>query len=248
MSDKLFTSEKEVDPNDTINDDEVNIDSVKTRFSKEDGSIDVDALLVKAAHADKHIAKIEGENLNLRTEVDKRLNYEDLLSKITAQREAASNPDPTDPDKRAQNQVSITEDAIEKLIESKLTIRQHEALRAANEVHVVRELTKIWGVNYIQKLRARVLELDMTEDEAISLSQVKPKAFLALVTPTANVQQDNSYVPPRTQQTTSMNTSGSRNYAYYREQLKKNPRLEHDTRFTNEMHAQATKQGAAFYQ
>jgi hypothetical protein len=116
-------------------------------------------------------------------------------------------------------------------------------------MHVVKELSKLWGPNYISKLRARVQELDMTEDEAIQLSQVKPKAFLALVSPTVPVRQDDtSYVPPRTSQTTPMsNGAGVKNYAYYREQLKKNPKLEHDYRFQNEMHSQAAKMGESFY-
>lgn len=244
MANELFKSS---DPEGMTDPDQVNVEAVKGKFVKEDGTVDIDALLIKAAHADKHIAKIEGENLNLRTEVDKRINYQDLLDKITAQREVASNQVSTETGQRTNDQVAVTEDAIEKLIESKLTIRQNEALRAANEQHVVKELRKTWGDNYISKLRSRVQELDMTEDEAIQLSQVKPKAFLALVTPQVSVPVDNSYAPPRTLQTTPMSGSTNKNYAYFRDQLKKNPKLEHDHRFTNEMHAQAAKLGEAFY-
>lgn len=244
MANELFSS----DPDGTTSTGEVDVETVKGKFVKEDGSLDVDALLVKAAHADKHISKIESENANLRSEVDKRINYQDLLDKITSTRQAASNPDNTNPDERAEPQVGITEQDIEKKIDARFNQKQQEALRAANEVLVVKELVKMWGPNYVSKLKARVQELEMTEDEAIQLSRVKPKAFLALVSPTVGTSVDTStYSPPRTQQTTPMSGGASRNYAYYRDQMKKNPKLEHDHKFIADMHNQAAKQGEAFY-
>ena len=249
MSESLFAS-KEAGPGSLTEDSEVNVDSVKSKFAKEDGTLDVDALLIKAAHADKHISKIESENATLRSEVDKRINYQDLLDKITSTRQAASNPDDTSQGQRDGNPGGVTEADIVKKIDERFNQRQAEALRKANEVQVVKELVKTWGQDYVSKLKARVYELDMTEEEAILLSQSKPKAFLELIVPkeTTHTQVDSSYVPPRTQQSTPLSGSGgTKNYNYFREQLRKNPRLEHDKRFVNEMHDMASKLGESFY-
>jgi len=223
------------------------VDEVKQRFLKEDGSIDTEALLNKAAHADAHIAKIEGENANLRREVDSRLNYEDLLDRLAETRSASGN----DPDlglSSRDEDPKLTEDAIDKLIERKLTIKQQEALQASNMQFARRELQKTLGPDYVQKLQQKALELDMTEQEVNALAMTKPKALLALVSPPVRQVTDNSYTPPNsTTRVPNSPTGNVKNNAYYSQKLRENPKLINNHDFVNEMHAEAMKQKESFY-
>lgn len=225
------------------------IEAVKQKFTREDGSIDTEALLNKALHADKHISKIESENANLRSEVDKRINYEDMLDKITSTRaQAASNPDNTSPGERAEHPVGITEADIDKRIEERLTRQKLEALHASNEKQVAQELVRVWGRDYVSKLRDRIADLELTEEEAILFSRTKPKAFLALLAPKQVEIPSTSFTPPRSTIAPSTRSDGStRNYRYYSDIMKKNPNKQYDSDFIDEMHKQAQAMGDAFY-
>jgi hypothetical protein len=226
---------------------EPTVDDVKGKFLKEDGSIDTEALLTKAAHADAHIAKIEGENANLRKEVDSRINYEDLLDRLAETRSARSDDPDLGPSSRDEDP-KISEDVIDRMIERKLTIKQQEALHASNMQFAARELQKSLGPDYVQKLRQKAAELDMTEQEVNALAMTKPKALLALVAPAVRQVTDNSYTPPNSTTRVSNNSStGVKNNSYYSQKIRENPNIINNQDFVNEMHAEAMKQKESFF-
>lgn len=227
---------------------EPSLDTVKARFIKEDGSIDTDALLNKAFHADQHITKIESENANLRREVDSRLNYEDLLDKLNASRvQSASSSDPDLDDGERDEAGKLTEDVVDRLIESKLTKKQQEAVQASNVAFAKKELARTLGQDYVQKLRKLGPELDMTEQEMEYLAATKPKALLQMVAPQQRPVTDNSFAPPVSRTNTSSITTGEKTNSYYKEQLRKNPKLALDTNFVREQMTQAKKLGESFF-
>jgi len=239
MTETLFNS--------SDNQTEPTIEVVKQKFVKEDGTVDQDAVFNKVLHADKHIAQIEAENANLRKEVDSRLNYQDLLDRLAETRSANSESQDHVTRERDEDP-KITEDAIDKLIERKLTIKQQEALHASNTQFVVKELAKTFGPDYVQKLKQKAIELDMSEQEMNAMAALKPKALLALVTPAQARGTDNSFSPPRsTTSTTANSNSGIRNWAYYQNKIRENPKISNDPKFNAEMHAEAMKQKESFY-
>jgi len=231
---------------------EPTLDTVKAKFTKEDGTIDVDGLLNKALHADKHIPTIEGENANLRKEVDSRLNYQDLLDRLESHRvQSASNPNP-DPDRDERDEgTAITEDRISAMLDEKLTRKQQEALHASNVQYAKRELATALGTDWVQKLAKMAPDLDMTQQEIEYLAATKPKALLRMVIPqTEGTQgsQGSSYTPPASRVNTSaMNTTTEKNNRYYQDKLRKNPKLAGDSTFVAEQMAQARKLGEAFF-
>ena len=227
---------------------ELTLDVVKAKFTKEDGSIDTDALLNKALHADMHIPKIEGENANLRKEVDSRINYEDLLDKLNASRvQSASSIDPDLDDGERDEAGKLTEDAIDRMIESKLTKKQQEAIQASNVAFAKKELARALGPDYVQKLRKMAPDLDMTEGEMEYLAATKPKALLQMVAPQQRQVTDNSFTPPVSRTNTSSMVVGEKTNSYYKEQIRKNPKLASDAKFVREQMTQAKKLGEAFF-
>jgi len=228
---------------------EPTLDTVKAKFTKEDGTIDVDGLLNKALHADKHIPTIEGENANLRKEVDSRLNYQDLLDRLESYRvQSASSPDPDlDTDERDKEN-KVIEDHISRMLDEKLTRKQQEALHASNVQYAKRELASALGTDWVQKLAKMAPDLDMTQQEIEYLAATKPKALLRMVVPQATQTQDQSYAPPASRMNTSaMNTTTEKNNRYYQDKLRKNPKLAGDSTFVAEQMAQARKLGEAFF-
>jgi hypothetical protein len=228
---------------------EPTLDTVKAKFTKEDGTIDVDGLLNKALHADKHIPTIEGENANLRKEVDSRLNYQDLLDRLESHRvqsASSSNPDP-DTNERDEG-TTITEDRISAMLDEKLTRKQQEALQASNVQYAKRELANALGTDWVQKLAKMAPDLDMTQQEIEYLAATKPKALLRMVVPQVEKRQDQSYAPPASRMNTNaMSTSTEKNNSYYQDKLRKNPKLAGDSRFVAEQMANAKKLGEAFF-
>ena len=228
---------------------EPTLDTVKAKFTKEDGTIDVDGLLNKALHADKHIPTIEGENANLRKEVDSRLNYQDLLDKLDSYRvqsASSSNPD-QDRDERDEG-TKLTEDRISAMLDEKLTQKQHEALRASNLQYAKRELANTLGSDWVQKLAKMAPDLDMTQQEIDYLAATKPKALLRMVAPQAAKTQEQSFSPPASRMNTSaMTPTGEKNNSYYLDKLRKNPKLASDPQFVAEQMANAKKLGEAFF-
>jgi hypothetical protein len=238
-NDPLFSNGTDQAPEDKI-------EELKQKFTKEDGSLDIEALLKKAAHQELHIAKIEPENQNLRKELDTRLTYQDLLEKLQPQTSSTLHQD-NDGLERVENpKANVTEDVIERMFEDRFNKKQQEAIQVANVNYVKQELEKAWGSNYPERLREVAKGFYMSEDEVKRRAMDNPKSLLAIVLPMNKPSNDNSFVPPANRQNTSANTlSTEKNWKYYREiMLKDRKRFES---LTAEMHTQAEKLGEAFY-
>ena len=248
MSDQLFGS-KEPGPS-ADHTTEVDVDSVKARFSKEDGSIDVEALLKAKAHADKHIAKVEAEHAETKAERDRRLTYEDMISKINANRDSASRTPPQEETEREDNPTQvIPEDLIAKKVDEMLTKKQQEDRQVANVAYAAQELTKVWGDDYTDKLINRAKELNLSQDFLRDLARDNPQGFLKIVVPSAPKQVERSFTPPQSSQRsyTQSEDTGVRNWAYYQKIKKSDPERYKSGEIAVEMDRQAQKLGDAFY-
>lgn len=242
--DPLFGSKEPVVGSDQ--DTDASLEAIKTKFTKEDGTIDTDALLKKALNADLHIPKIESENANLRKKVDESLTYQDLLNKINAQRESASSGSNQDPNERDDPRKEITEKDLEAMADKVFSKRQQEAAQAANVQYVAQELTKVWGKDFPDRLRQKGNQLGISEARIRAMAMDEPKVLLALALPAAK-EVDNTYVPPQTTTRTSHTTNNTRNWAYYKAMMKNDPKRYNSQAVVNEMHEMAHKLGADFY-
>jgi hypothetical protein len=159
-------------------DNEVDIESVKTRFLKEDGSIDVDGLLKAKAHADKHIKNLEIENTGMRDDLKTRQTLEELLAKTQSQPNLNVNAEPP---VNSNNQNPLSDTDLEAKLNAKLSEWEKKKAREQNAAYVRSELSKAWGSDYLSKLEAKSRELGESLDDLAEMAQNKPKVFLKLV-------------------------------------------------------------------
>lgn len=231
---------------DTLDREQAELDQLRDKFTLQDGSVDIEALIKKAYNADKHIPKIEGENANLRKELDQRLTYEDLMDKINARQQSTSNQGDNLGEEDNQSGKVLSEADIEKKMDAVFTRKQQEATRLSNTRMAAQELAKVWGQDYVPKLRERARELELSEAYLEQLARDNPKGFLNVVLPKGLDTSVPSYTPPSSsvRSTTSTN-SNKKNYAYYQNIRKTDPK-KYDM-LVREMHEEAHKQGEAFY-
>lgn len=124
-----------------------------------------------------YINKLRDENEKLKAEVANKAKMDEVLEKLngsTAQQKSdvQANTSSLDPDK-------LLEEA-EKRVLSKIEQRQLEAQFQANFQAVSQELSKVYGNEVDQKVKAIAADNDLTYDEAVALAKSKPKAFLKL--------------------------------------------------------------------
>ena len=224
------------------------IETLKARVTKEDGSIDVDELLKAKAHADLQIKRVEGENSHLRTDLDTRLRYQDMVDKLATANAASRDDDDSHVSNGSQNPV-VTEDQIMAAAEKVFTKKQQEASQAANVSHVAQELTKVWGPDFVTQLRLKAAELHLSEDYVRQMAADNPRALLAIVLPKSPAQDPNVFNPPASRQNTTVRTSGSqvKNWKYYQALQKQDPKLYNSEAVRKERYDQAMLQGEAFY-
>lgn len=221
------------------------LEQLKTKFTKEDGTVDVDALLKKTAHQEMHIGTLEPENANLRKKVDESLTYQDLLDKINAQRQTASSEVNHTPE-RVENPKEITEESIQQLVEKTLTKKQQESIQASNIAYVAQELTKVWGDNYVPLLRSKAKELHLSEVALNELAKNNPQALLAIVNPKAN-EADTTFVPPRSRTNNTNSGTPSKNWKYYQQMSKTDPKRFNSPEMVKERYDQAMALKEDFY-
>lgn len=249
MADQLFRDVKNAAALSADQASEVDVETVKAKFSKEDGTVDVDALLKAKAHADKHISKVEAEHAETKADRDRRLTYEDMLEKINSQRDTASKNLQPDGSERDDNPPQvIPEELISRKVDELLSKKQKEDRQVANVAYAAQELTKVWGEDFPATLVKRAKELDLSQDFLRDLARTNPQGFLNIVVPSTPRTVETSFTPPQsTTRTNGRVTSGEKNWAYY-QNLKKTNREQYDSPLTAvEMDKQALKLGEDFY-
>ena len=224
---------------------EPNLDLVKQKFTREDGTVDVDALVKKAAHADVHIATLESESADLRTKLGQAATYEKLIQEINKPRPPQVGFEDII-DRTSVTSQKATEIDLDSMVETKINQKQQKLQAEANVRYLAGELQKLWGENYPAHLKQRAREVHLSEDYLAELAANNPRAFMAIVVPPAAPTVQNSFVPP----TSTLRTSSSaprKDYRYYAEQMKKDPKLRSDVGFNEEMFKAAKAMGADFY-
>lgn len=215
----LFTTDANSNPVSTPDPEQELIEVTKAKFTK-DGNLDVDALLKKAAHADKHIANIEQETQGLRKELDTRLSLEQFMDEIKSAK-VTSNPPENNPGQNEPNQ-ALSKDEIARLMREVINQDRSQAQKDYNKTQVADGLRKAWGNSFQSRLQEKATELGLSKETVNSLAEASPQAFLKLVDATAPVRDTTITSPPRNQvnRTTDIK-SGVRNKAYYDELRKK---------------------------
>ena len=200
------------------------------------------------AEADMHISRIEAENQAYRERLQQTKSLEELMDQINERgnrRPDVGNP-PTEPAPAPAE--SISADDLDRMLEEKLTKRQKEDRAKTNEAWVLQQLTNKFGQNYGERVRAAAAELGLTKEDVTALAREKPKAFLKLVDDNQPAGPQGNYSPPSSRVNTQVpGPSGARNYKFYSTMRKQDPKTYNSASVQQEMHREAIKQGAAFY-
>jgi hypothetical protein len=235
------------------NEDSVDyVAQAKKKFSKEDGTLDVDALLNGKAESDKFIERLKKEQAQIRNDLNSRLSVEEALSKLVATppNNSTSKNDTPVIDERLSNmneeKKPIAKDDVLAMVREALAQESSKAKQASNIEVAKQELEKTFGSNYVQHLKQRADELGVTPDFLNRLAQESPKALVALVNDSK--PKSNLSTPPETNMNPgSMNNSGGKNFGYYENLRKNDPRKYWSPALQNEMYANAAKLGPKFY-
>lgn len=200
------------------------------------------------AEADAHIARVEAENQAFREKLQQTKSIEELMTELDERANRRPEGGNHTPEPAPAPAESISADDLDRMLEEKLTKRQKEDRAKQNETWVMQQLTNKFGQNYGERVRAVAAELGLSKDDVTNLAREKPKAFLKIVDDNQPQGQRGNFSPPNNRVNTQADgPSGAKNYAYYRNLRKEDPKLYQSARVQQEMHREAMKQGAAFY-
>lgn len=189
---------------------------------------DVEALARGKWEADQTVAARERELREIRDELNKRLNMEELVNKIgknapstpvhNAGLESHEVPTPT---VMPTNVVDPNE--IVNLVKNTMTQEQTKLQQEKNLNAVASQLQKVWGDDWVTKLRNAGRSLDLTETQMDVMAKTSPKALLQAVMPTQTKVDNVS--PPRSTILGIPQQSQESGWSKYEKMRRENPRM-----------------------
>lgn len=204
-----------------------------------------DDLAKSKVHADQHISNLEKELSELRGELQARLTVEQLMEKI---QKPAEKPN----DQRNVEQPKPQEPGSPNLTEevSKILAAERRKEKAESNLNSVRnELKTRFGADYNQKLASIADELNVSKEFLTDMAKTSPTGFLKLIDSVAPADKERPITPPQSERNSAgvIPNSGVKNAAYYRELRRTKPDVYFSKKVQAEMHNEAVRQGASFY-
>ena len=216
---------------------------------------------------DFHIKRLERENAGLRDELNGRTAMENMLTELKGLR--SNEPtDTNDTDSNSGQQSggetndhspqSITSEEIEQIVSKRLQSERETANRSDNFNHVKKALETKWGSSAQQNLQKACDDLGLSTDDANTLAQTQPKAFLRMIGVDKPAEQqpdtNNLFVTGNVDpQSVSPSTTGAtvRNNAFYEKMRTSDDPSVREQYWSKEtqlqMHEDALEQGQAFF-
>lgn len=203
----------------------------------------IDDALKSVPHAQNHISILERELAELKQDLEKRLNSEQVLEKILeAKKDSGSQELPPN---------EITPEALKDLVKSTYQEISSDEKKASNLKAVDSKLQETWGDKAAQMLRTKADELGVGVGFLQETAAHSPKAFYNLI----GVSQDKPTGSVPSMQKGSVNTetfaeTGLQPYSYkwYQNMRRNDPKQYYTPKVQMQMHKHATEQGDKFYQ
>lgn len=248
----LFGNNPNPAPQDQGADDEIDYIAELTKDGKEP---DLKALAKGKWHADQRIAQYEQEQAELRKELEKRLSWEELSSKLDSLGKTtpvASPPSsPVSPDERIENDKAnrdgLTPSAIEELVRQTVAKEESRKTQVGNLQSVKQTLQRTLGANYETVLRQRMQQLNLDQASVEEIAAKSPNALYALIgVDPGTTSNPTGGLPPRS----SSNVVGKtmvKNEAYYENLYRTDPKTYFSPKVQNEKFQMAKQLGADFY-
>lgn len=184
------------------------------------------------------------DHLRLMEESKTKAQLEDLVAR---QEKLLTNPDMTQQTNRDDVQPSIKPEDIEQMVRNQIAQSDQSKKYQENFNMVKAKLKEQLGDNYQDTFKQRRDSLGLTQEFADELAQKHPTVFLKTFGLDEQQRQD-GYSAPRSsvRQTSFAPTVQKRDWNYYQELKKKDPRLYLDPKIAVQMHDDAIALGAAF--
>lgn len=189
---------------------------------------DDEALARGKIESDRFIQQLQREQAQLRADLDSRLNMEDLVKKlgnktstvVPTNDNTENQSDPT-PTVMPTNVVDPNE--IVNLVKNTMTQEQTKLAQEKNLTAVATQLKKVWGDDWVTKLRSAGRSLDLTEAQMDVMAKTSPKALLQAVLPTQSKVDNVS--PPRSTILGIPQQSQESGWSKYEKMRRENPRM-----------------------
>ena len=138
---------------------------------------DVDSALNSIPHAQKHISSLEGENLELKHELEKRKTAEELLEAIKQSGKGKETP----------SSPALDEAQLAALVDSRLNAQQTEATQKTNLQEVTSQMKEKFGDKAESTFYDVAKSLGMSMDAVNNLAKKSPEAVLKLMGVEGNI-------------------------------------------------------------
>lgn len=210
---------------------------------------DNEALAKSKYHADKHISNLENELRELREDLSKREQVQDLISKFE-QKLGTSTPreEPTPVEQPVETNKGLSEQDVQSLVDKYVSEKETKRTREGNIDDAKKKLRELYGDKYADILKARSQELGMSIERMTELAAESPNALIKLVSDNHDKKED-LVSPLRGSriQSSAQPKGDVRNYAYWQKMRKENPRLYHDPKMSWQRMKDSSDMGDAFY-
>lgn len=171
------------------------------------------------------------------------------LKTLLDQMKKAPNPDTSLPPQENVTQTAIKPEDIESLVSKqvseKLAQHQNTLKQQENFKSVQAKLKEAFGVDYQASYKSRLENLGITAEYADDLAKNHPTVFIKTFELDSRAPPSQPNLPRNAQRTFAPNAP-KRDWAYYQELKKSNPKLYLDPKIANQMHDDAIALGAAF--
>jgi hypothetical protein len=221
------------------------LDYAKTKFSKADGELDVEALARGKYEADTFIEQLKQETATWRAKAEQGIALKDLMDAIKSEKPNGGEP-PLAASNVEEHAKDKDERPIDEIVQTALTKAENERKEAANKNVVVNKLNEVWGNNVGSELRNASNSLGIPVAELEAMGRKSPQALFRLLGVDApRTAPSGTHVP-----TSTVNIGGGankRSASWYRNQYKANPALRNDSKFAVQEMNDAIAQGEAFF-
>jgi|DEB0MinimDraft_3_1074331.scaffolds.fasta_scaffold01585_7 hypothetical protein len=207
--------------------------------------------------SDNYIQTLEKKLDEFRKELDQRETAKEIADRLNAQlaNQAPSNEGSHQtPNENGGGNDDLTTQKMEGLSKEELLKLLDERDRMSkaqqNRLEVSRTLSEKVGATAPKWLEDKARELGVTKEYLQQQAEVSPKVFYNLVGLNQSAPKGGTgFVPPQSSFNTQALDSGTqvRNNSYYEKIFKENPKMRFDPKLTVQMHKDAQKMGASFF-
>jgi len=202
--------------------------------------------------ADNHIKELERQLEELRGDLSKNEYAKQLLETLQGKAEAPTSSKTVD----AQQQQSegsaadqnTTGDAgdLESLVEETIRKREQQQTAQQNLTQVNETLTEAYGTEASKVVKERAQELGMSLERLQEIAAESPSAFMRLVGDSPAVEK-NPTTTSSVNTTAAFNRSGERNWNYYQDLRRSNPKQYYSPKVQNQLAQDRVNLGDRFY-